>query len=122
MSDVVQIDFANIEGSVNALIERGAKLANDLYTVGLDVAKAEIECKALEGTVAVRLRDSGVKVTEGYVASVVDSDPDVIALRKKYRNATAVLAKIRADLDCLHDTRRMLVAWINGQSKAGIDV
>lgn len=122
MKEMFQIDFANIEGSINALIERGAKLANDLYAVGLDVAKAEIDCEALEGTVAVRLRETGVKVTEGHVASVVDSDPDVIALRKKYRNATAVLAKIRADLDCLHDTRRMLVAWINGQTKAGIDV
>lgn len=122
MSDVLQIDFANIEATINMLVERSANLAAKLYETTLNVANAEIECRALEGTVAVRLRESGAKVTEGYVTSVVDADDDVCTLRQRHKMAVAELAKIRADLDNMHDIRRMLVAWMNGQSKSGIEV
>jgi len=104
------LDFANVENTINEIGRRGEALGERLFAA----------VKAYGDTSVDVIAEAGVKTTEGGVAAVVNADPEVVGLRKRLGEAEATLAKVRADIDCLRDTRRMFCGWQGMQSDAGL--
>ena len=66
------------------------------------------------------IRNSGVKVTEGYVDSAVDGDGNVVALREKYERLAGRVAGIKASLENVDRAYGLFKTWMLGQQAAGV--
>lgn len=119
----VQLDFSSPENCIKNIVKKGDDLAALLYSASTDVYKAEEALLMATAKLSLSVRsNTGVKVTEGMVQAAIDADADLSLLRLKAAKCKARLSAIRAELDNLHDTRRMFVAWMQGQRAAGLEV
>lgn len=119
----IQLDFSSPENCINTIVKRGDDLAALLYSTSTDVYKAEEALLMATAKLSLSVRsNTAVKMTEGMVQAAIDADADLSLLRLKAAECKARLSAIRAELDNLHDTRRMFVAWMQGQRAAGLEV
>jgi hypothetical protein len=118
------LDFANVENTINEIGRRGEALGERLFAAVKAYGDTSVDVKTAEARCELNFRktmsEAGVKTTEGYVSAVVNADPEIVGLRKRLGEAEATLAKVRADIDCLRDTRRMFCGWQGMQSDAGL--
>ena len=118
----VEINFAAIESTIKQITDKSDQISMDTFKSGCELGEAEVELSRVEANVALGVRNSGQKVTEGTVADAVSVDPNVIAMRNKVARLRAKSAAIRNDAENIHGVRRMIVAWMAGQTKAGQDL
>jgi hypothetical protein len=119
----VQLDFSSPENCIKTIMNEGDALAALLYNASTDVYKADEALLHATAKLSLGVRsNTAVKMTEGMVQAAIDADADLSLLRLKAGECKARLSAIRADLDNLHDTRRMFVAWMQGQRAAGLEV
>lgn len=122
LKNELTIDFATIENTIKGIAKKGDEISMDVFTSGKELGEAEVELSRIEAAAALQVRNSGQKVTEGMVADAVSVDPNVVAMRLKIARLRAKSAAIRNDAENVHGVRRMIVAWMTGQSKAGQDL
>lgn len=116
----VKIDFACPEATIKNLNEVGEALGRLQYDFAVELGEAEINLKQLEANAGIAVRNSREKCTEGLVASMIDADANVCDARKGVERLRARQNAVRFDIDRLHDTRRMFVAWMTMQKQAGL--
>jgi len=116
----MKFNFGNPEVSIQEIADINAECIDQLYKTGCEVAEAECLLRQHTAQVSLNVRNSGVKVTEGHVSSVIDGDAELNELRKKVERLKVKLSCIRQELEANHDNRRLLEAWYNAQSKSGI--
>lgn len=116
----MKFDFGNPETSIQEISNNSSDYIDKLYSAGCELADAEAVLRQRTAEVSLKVRDSGVKVTEGYVSSVIDGDTELNELKVKVDKIKIKVSCIRQDLESVHDDRRLLEAWYNAQSKAGI--
>jgi len=119
----IQLDFSSPENCIKNIVKEGDDLTTLLYTASTDAYNAEEALLKATAKLSLSVRsNTAVKMTEGMVQATTDADGDLSLLRLKAAECKARLSAIRTDLDNLHNTRRMFVAWMQGQSKAGLDL
>lgn len=117
---IVTIDYAKPEVTIDRLSSIGDLLVKDCFDATSELSDVETDLAAAEGRVAVAARAVGTKPTESAVAAIVDSDPEVIGLRKRAGKLRAKVSAMRTDIENLHDKRRMFCSWLDSQSRAGV--
>lgn len=113
-------NFSSPETTIQELSEKKDLLIGELYRVGCESIDATSDVKAAEAALSLNIRNSGVKVTEGYVSSAIDADADIVALRKKADKKALELSCVRADIAGVHDDYRLFTSWQESQNAAGI--
>ena len=118
----VEINFAAIEATIKQITDKSDQISMDMFKSGCELGEAEVELSRIEAQTALGVRNSGQKVTEGTVADAVSVDPNVVAMRNKVARLRAKASAIRNDAESIHGVRRMIVAWMSGQTKSGQDL
>lgn len=119
-SDAMQLDFSSIELTIQNIVDRSGKLVDMLYQRGCELAETETALRKATADISLQARNSGVKVTEGHISNIVDSDDDIIALRKKVGMQNMAVTCLRQELENIHDVRKMFTAWMETQKLAGL--
>ena len=122
LKNELAIDFATIENTIRGIAKKSDDISMDIFNSAKELGEAEVELSRIEASAALQVRNSGQKVTEGTVADAVSVDPNVVAMRMKVARLRAKSAAIRNDAENIHGVRRMIVGWMAGQSKAGMDL
>ena len=115
------IDFGSPEATIQNIVAAGADLVALLEQETVAAANAKILLEKAESDVAMALRNSGVKVTEGYVDSAVDGDTNVVALREKSERLAARVNGIKASLDNVDRAYGLFKTWMLGQRPVGLN-
>jgi len=115
-----KFNFSSTECTCNDLAKQKDLLIRELYRIGCESIQAASDVKSAEAALSLQIRNSGVKVTEGYVSSAIDADTDIVALRLKADKKALELSCVRNDLTGIHDDYRMFNAWMESQNAAGI--
>ena len=118
----VEINFAAIEATIKQITDKSDQISMDMFKSGCELGEAEVELSRIEAQVAHGARNSGVKVTDAAAAELISIDPNVVAMRNKVARLRAKAGAIRNDAENIHGVRRMIVAWMTGQTKAGQDL
>ena len=114
------IDFGSPEATIVNIVKAGEDLVSLLQQETESQGLAKIELEKAESDVAMAIRNSGVKVTEGYVDSAVDGDTNVVGLRQKYERLSARVAGIKASLENVDRAYGLFKTWMLGQRQIGL--
>lgn len=114
------IDFSSPELTIQNIVKAGEELVALLGQETVAAGLAKIAVEKAESDVAMAIRNSGVKVTEGYVDSAVDGDGNVVALREKYERLAGRVLGIKASLENVDRAYGLFKTWLLGQQTAGI--
>ena len=114
------IDFSSPELTIQNIVKAGEDLVALLGQETVAAGLAKIAVEKAESDVAMAIRNSGVKVTEGYVDSAVDGDGNVVALREKYERLAGRVAGVKASLENVDRAYGLFKTWLLGQQTAGI--
>lgn len=114
------IDFGSPETTIVNIVKAGEDLVALLQQETESQGLAKIELEKAESDVAMALRNSGVKVTEGYVDSAVDGDTNVVGLRQKHERLCARVAGIKASLENVDRAYGLFKTWMLGQRQIGL--
>lgn len=114
------IDFSSPELTIQNIVKAGEDLVALLGQETVAAGLAKIAVEKAESDVAMVIRNSGVKVTEGYVDSAVDGDGNVVALREKYERLAGRVAGIKASLENVDRAYGLFKTWMLGQQAAGV--
>ena len=114
------IDFSSPELTIQNIVKAGEDLVALLGQETVAAGLAKIAVEKAESDVAMAIRNSGVKVTEGYVDSAVDGDGNVVALREKYERLAGRVLGIKASLENVDRAYGLFKTWLLGQQTAGI--
>ena len=116
-----KLDFSCPELCINSIIEEGDTLIDMLDSACKEMVECDLAYNALFGAKSIKIRTEG-KVTEGFVAAALDSDAELIELKRKLETAKNAVSNIRAKIDNHRDTRRMFTMWLSAQRAANLDV
>lgn len=116
-----KLDFSCPERCINDIIEEGDTLVDMLNANSVEMVERELAYNALFGAKSIKIRTEG-KVTEGFVAAALDSDTELVELKRKLETAKNAVSNIRAKIDNHRDTRRMFTMWLSAQRSANLDV
>ena len=116
----LKIDFSSPEATIQNIVKAGEDLVNLLGLESTDMGLAKIALEKAESDVAMAIRGSGVKVTEGYVDSAVDGDTNVVELRAKYERIAGRVAGIKASLENVDRAYGLFKTWMLGQQASGV--
>lgn len=116
----LELDFASPEKTIKEIVATGTALVDMLAPATTELGRAEVELEKSESDVAMQIRNSGLKVTEGYVSSAVDGDGNVVALRNKVEGLAGKVAGIKAAIDNLDRAYGLFKTWMLGQRPVGI--
>lgn len=114
------IDFSSPELTIQNIVKAGEDLVALLWQETVAVGMAKIAVEKAESDVAMMIRNSGVKVTEGYVDSAVAGDGNVVALREKYERLAGRVAGIKASLENVDRAYGLFKTWMLGQQASGL--
>lgn len=114
------IDFSSPELTIQNIVKAGDDLVALLGQETVAAGLAKIAVEKAESDVAMAIRNSGVKVTEGYVDSVVDGDGNVVALREKYERLAGRVAGVKASLENVDRAYGLFKTWMLGQQATGV--
>jgi hypothetical protein len=114
------IDFSSPELTIQNIVKAGEELVALLGQETVAAGLAKIAVEKAESDVAMAIRNSGIKVTEGYVDSAVDGDGNVVALREKYERLAGRVAGIKASLENVDRAYGLFKTWMLGQQAAGV--
>ena len=114
------IDFSSPELTIQNIVKAGEELVALLGQETVAAGLAKIAVEKAESDVAMAIRNSGVKVTEGYVDSAVDGDGNVVALREKYERLAGRVLGIKASLENVDRAYGLFKTWMLGQQAAGV--
>lgn len=114
------IDFSSPELTIQNIVKAGEELVALLGQETVAAGLAKIAVEKAESDVAMAIRNSGVKVTEGYVDRAVDGDGNVVALREKYERLAGRVAGIKASLENVDRAYGLFKTWMLGQQAAGV--
>lgn len=114
------IDFSSPELTIQNIVKAGEDLVALLGQETVAAGLAKIAVEKAESDVAMAIRNSGVKVTEGYVDSAVDGDGNVVALREKYERLAGRVLGIKASLENVDRAYGLFKTWMLGQQSAGV--
>jgi len=114
------IDFGSPEATIVNIVKAGEDLVSLLQQETESQGLAKIDLEKAESDVAMAIRNSGVKVTEGYVESAVDGDGNAVGLRQKYERLSARVAGIKASLENVDRAYGLFKTWMLGQRQIGL--
>lgn len=114
------IDFSSPELTIQNIVKAGDDLVALLGQETVAAGLAKIAVEKAESDVAMAIRNSGVKVTEGYVDSAVDGDGNVVALREKYERLAGRVAGVKASLENVDRAYGLFKTWMLGQQATGV--
>lgn len=114
------IDFSSPELTIQNIVKAGDDLVALLGQETVAAGLAKIAVEKAESDVAMAIRNSGVKVTEGYVDSAVDGDGNVVALRERYERLAGRVAGIKASLENVDRAYGLFKTWLLGQQATGV--
>ena len=114
------IDFSSPELTIQSIVKAGDDLVALLGQETVAAGLAKIAVEKAESDVAMAIRNSGVKVTEGYVDSAVDGDANVVSLREKYERIAGRVAGIKASLENVDRAYGLFKTWMLGQQTSGV--
>ena len=114
------IDFGSPEATIVNIVKAGEDLVALLQQETESQGLVKIELEKAESDVAMAIRNSGVKVTEGYVESAVEGDTNVVGLRQKYERLSARVAGIKASLENVDRAYGLFKTWMLGQRQLGL--
>lgn len=112
----VKLQFTNIENTIQMIIDERDRLIEELFQAGKEEIELAQTLKEQTARTSVEIRNNLGKVTEGFVNAAVDSNEELGMLKVKHGKAALKVSCIRAELDGVHETRRMFTVWMEGQN------
>lgn len=114
------INFASPEATQDSIGAVSDALTANLKKAANAAFEAESAYRTVRANAELAIRNSGIKVTEGYVSTAIDADKSVEDARRISEKAQLTVAGIRADMANLESKVSLFKEWMRSQRPVGV--
>lgn len=123
---VLKIDYASPESSIDSFNSVDDHLTALLTAASEELCDAEIAADKCRASAEVEIRNTaantpGSKLTEGYVAALLDKNDDVSASAAKVKRLATRVAGYRAAIASLERKHSLFKRWLDNQRPIGLN-
>lgn len=115
----VKIDFGNIEGTIESFDATDQKLLALLSEKNNELIKVQVDANTVSGTAEMALRNSGAKITEGYVKAALTVDEKVNKAVLAAETLANDVSTIKNAIAALDRAFSLFKAWLKGHYNLG---
>lgn len=115
----VKIDFGNIEGTIESFDATDQKLLALLSEKNNELIKVQVDANTVSGTAEMALRNSGAKITEGYVKAALTVDEKVNKAVLAAETLANDVSTIKNAIAALNRAFSLFKAWLKGHYNLG---
>ena len=115
----VNIDFGNIEKTIKSFDETDQLLLAMLSDKNNELIKKQVEANSISGSAEMALRNSGAKITEGYVKAALTVDEKVNKAMLSADTLANDVSTIKNAIAALDRAFSLFKAWLKGHYNLG---
>ena len=115
----MKIDFGNIEGTIESFDATDQKLLALLSEKNNELIKVQVDANTVSGTAEMALRNSGAKITEGYVKAALTVDEKVNKAVLAAETLANDVSTIKNAIAALDRAFSLFKAWLKGHYNLG---